>query len=206
MGLYGDHVFPRVMDKAMDTPANRDIRRRVCERLAGDIVEIGFGTGHNLPFLPDTVRSVRAVDPLERGRRLAAGRLAATSVDVRFVGLDGQRLPLEDASADAVLCTWTLCSIPDAVAAVAEARRVLRPGGALHFVEHGRSPHAKVRRWQERMEPIQRRVACGCSLLKEIPELVEAGGLVVERLDTYYVERQPKIYGWTFEGVATKAA
>jgi len=131
MGFYGDRVFPRVMNAMMDTKETRRIRERVCEPLRGDIVEVGFGTGHNLPFLPVSVTSVRVVDPLERGRDLAAERLAATSIPVTFVGLDGQRLPLEDDSADAVLCTWTLCSIPDGAAAVAEMRRVLRPGGTL---------------------------------------------------------------------------
>jgi SAM-dependent methyltransferase len=125
---------------------------------------------------------------------------------VTFVGLDGQRLPLEDDSADAVLCTWTLCSIPDGAAAVAEMRRVLRPGGSLHFVEHGRSPDARVQRWQDRLDGLQQRLACGCSLRRRIPAIIEAGGLPIDRLDTYYTKGEPKPYGWTFEGTARKAA
>ena len=206
MGFYGERVFPRVMNALMDTKETRRIRARVCEPLSGDIVEVGFGTGHNLPFLPPAVTSVRAVDPLERGRELAADRLAASSVPVTFVGIDGQQLPIEDDSADAVLCTWTLCSIPDGVAAVAEMRRVLRAGGTLHFVEHGKSPDAGVQRWQERLDGLQQKIACGCSLQRDIPSIIEAGGLTIDRLDTYYAKGDPKPLGWMFEGVARKAA
>ena len=206
MGFYGERVFPRIMNALMDTKETRRIRERVCAPLRGDIVEIGFGTGHNLPFLPEAVTSVRAVDPLERGRELAAARLAASSIPVTFVGRDGQRLPIDDDSADAVLCTWTLCSIPDAVAAVAEMRRVLRPGARLHFVEHGRSPDEGVHTWQRRLDGLQQKLACGCSLTRSIPELIEAGGLTIESLDTYYAKGDPRTHGWTFEGVAAKAA
>lgn len=192
------------MNALLDTKETRRIRARVCAPLSGDIVEIGFGTGHNLPFLPPAVTSVRAVDPLERGRALAASRLAAAPVEVTFVGLDGRNLPIEDESADAALCTWTLCSIPDSSAAVAEIRRVLRPGAALHFVEHGRAPDGGVARWQRRLNPMQRRVACGCTLDKDIPAAIEAGGLEIERLETYYSKGEPKVFGWTFEGVARR--
>lgn len=206
VGFYGERVFPRVMNTMMDTKETRRIRARVCAPLRGDIVEVGFGTGHNLPFLPDAVTSVRAVDPLERGRDLAAARLQESSMPVTFVGLDGQCLPIEDESADAVLCTWTLCSIPDGAAAVAEMRRVLRPGASLHFVEHGRAPHERVHRWQERLDGLQQKLACGCSLTRPIPKIIEAGGLEVDRLDTYYAKGEPKTHGWTFEGTASKAA
>ena len=140
MGFYGNRVFPRAMIRLMNTRQMRETRARVCAPLSGDIVEIGFGTGLNLPHLPPTVTVLRAVDPLERGRNLASGRIAASPVSVEFVGLDGQSLPLPDHSVDAALSTWTLCSIPDPVAAVREINRVLRPGGTLHFVEHGCSP------------------------------------------------------------------
>jgi ubiquinone/menaquinone biosynthesis C-methylase UbiE len=123
---------------------------------------------------------------------------------VEVVGLDGQRLPLPDDSADAALCTWTLCSIPDATAAVREVRRVLRPGAKLHFVEHGASPDPKVRRWQDRFNPIQNRIAGGCNLNRDIRSIIEAGGLRVERLDNYYGEGEPKMLGWLSEGCAVK--
>ena len=146
MHPYRDVVFPRLVNLVMNTESAREIRQRVCAGLAGDVVEIGFGTGHNLPFLPPEVTRLRAVDTMQTGAKLAAGRIAASPVQVEMAGLDGQRLPFKDGSADAVLSTWTLCTIPDAVAALREVRRVLKPGGTLHFVEHGRAPDEGVAR------------------------------------------------------------
>lgn len=205
MTFYAERVFLPLMNRLMDTAETRAIRARVCAPLAGDVVEIGFGSGLNVPHLPGAVTSLRAVDPLQRGRALAARRVAASHVPVEVVGLDGRSLPLEDGSADAVLTTWTLCSIPEPVAAVREIVRVLRPGGRLHFVEHGRSPDPGVARWQERLDGFQRRTACGCSLTKDIPAILDAGGLAVDELDTYYVKGEPKTHAWTLEGVAQVA-
>jgi ubiquinone/menaquinone biosynthesis C-methylase UbiE len=202
MGFYADRVFPRVMDRLMDTEQTRLIRSRVCAALSGDVVEIGFGTGLNLPHLPLTVGVLRAVDPLERGRALASERIATCSVPVEFVGLDGQALPLDDDSVDTALSTWTLCSIPDPVAAVREIGRVLRPGGIFRFVEHGCSPDPRVLKWQRRLNPLQRRLACGCNLDRDIPSIIEEAGLRVGPLDMYYAKGDPKVFGWTFEGTA----
>jgi ubiquinone/menaquinone biosynthesis C-methylase UbiE len=189
----------------MNTKQTREIRRRVCADLSGDVVEIGFGTGHNLPYLPPEVRSLRAVEPAGLGVRLAAERIAAAGVPVQVVGLDGQALPLEDASAHAVLCTWSLCTIPDPVAAVREMRRVLRPGGRLHFVEHGRAPDEGVRRWQDRLNGMQQRMAGGCHLNRDIPAILRAGGFTITDLDTYYGKGEPKPYGYLYEGRAVGA-
>jgi ubiquinone/menaquinone biosynthesis C-methylase UbiE len=145
MGFYDDHVLPRIINVVMNTKEGRKIRSRVCAELTGDVVEIGFGTGHNLPFLPPAATSLRAVEPSTVGVRLARTRMAHSSVPVEVVGLDGQSLPIADDTADSVLCTWSLCTIPDPVAAVAEMRRVLRPAGTLHFAEHGRAPDESVR-------------------------------------------------------------
>jgi ubiquinone/menaquinone biosynthesis C-methylase UbiE len=200
---YRDHVFVRIMNRAMNTEETRRIRGEVCGPLAGEVLEIGFGTGLNLPHLPAAVTRLVAVDPMERGRALAQERLVATSVPVEFVSLDGVAIPVADASVDAVLATWTLCSIPDPVAAVQEIRRVLRPGGTFHFVEHGRAPDERVRRWQDRFNPIQRRMACGCNLNRDIPAIVAEGGMVPGDLTTYYAKGDPKIMGWMYQGVAT---
>src|SRR4051812_15494973 len=205
MSYYGERILPRVINVVMNTKQTRMIRERVCADLAGDIVEIGFGTGHNLPFLPPTVRSLRAVEPAGLGVELARQRIAASAVPVQVVGLDGQQLPLEDASADAVLCTWSLCTIPDAVAAVSEMRRVLRPGGRLHFVEHGRAPDEGVRRWQHRLNGMQQRMAGGCNLNRDIPAILREGGLRIADLDTYYGKGEPKAYGYLYEGRAVVA-
>jgi SAM-dependent methyltransferase len=205
MGFYGEQIVPRVINLAMDTKTNREIRARVCADLEGDVVELGFGSGHNLPYLPATVTRLRAVDPSALGARLAADRIAASPVPVEAAGLDGQSLPFAVGSADAVLSTWTLCSIPDAVAALREVRRVLRPGGRFHFAEHGAAPDASVHTWQDRLNPLQQRLAGGCNLNRDIPALIEAGGLRIERLDTYYSEGHPRLVGYTYEGVARPA-
>jgi SAM-dependent methyltransferase len=202
MSLYRDRVLPRLIDVVMDTKQTREIRARVCSSLAGDVVEIGFGTGHNLPYLPSEVSRLFAVEPSGVGVRLAADRIEASAVAVDVIGLDGQRLPLDDARVDAVLCTWSLCTIPDPVAAVREARRVLRPGGTFHFVEHGRAPDEGARRWQNRLNGIQRRIGGGCNLNRDIAGIIEAGGMRVTHLDRYYGKGEPKAYGAMYEGVA----
>jgi len=168
MGFYDDRVLPHIINVVMNTKQTRRIRERVCSGLKGEVLEIGFGTGHNLPYLPDGVTRLLAVEPSGRSVELARARIDATPVDVEVIGLDGQRLPVDDASVDAVLCTWSLCTIPDAVAAVREARRVLRPGGKFHFIEHGAAPDGGVRRWQDRLNPIQNRIAGGCNLNRDI--------------------------------------
>ena len=206
MGFYGESVFPRVMNVMMSSKETRRVRDEVCAPLAGEVLEIGFGTGLNLPHLPASVTSLKAVEPKVKGRELAKERLDASGVPVEFVGLDGQHLELEDDSVDAALSTWTLCSIPDPVAAGRELGRVLRPGGKLHFVEHGRSPDEKVHRWQVRMNGIQHRLACGCSLTSDIPAILRDGGMHVDQLDTHYAKGEPKHQGWTFQGVATPVA
>ncbi len=206
MGFYRERVFPRVINVACNTKETRRIRAAVCEPLAGDVLEIGFGTGLNLPHLGPAVTRLLAVDPMRTAPQLAADRLKETHVDVDFVGLDGQRLDLPDDSVDAAVSTWTLCSIPDAVAAVREIARVLRPGGEFRFAEHGRSPDTKVEAWQNRLNPLQRRIACGCNLNRDIPAIIEAGGMTVTELDTFYVKGDPKILGWTYQGAAKVAA
>jgi ubiquinone/menaquinone biosynthesis C-methylase UbiE len=205
MGFYGDHVLPHVINVVMNTKQTRAIRRRVCGELSGEVLEIGFGTGHNLPYLPPAVTRLLAVEPSARSVELARQRIDAAPVDVEVIGLDGQRLPVADASVDAVLCTWSLCTIPDAVAAVGEARRVLRPGGRFHFIEHGAAPDGSVRRWQDRLNGTQRRVAGGCNLNRDIAALVEAGGMTITKLDRYYNPGEPKVFGSMYEGVATAA-
>jgi ubiquinone/menaquinone biosynthesis C-methylase UbiE len=202
MNFYDDHVLPRIINVVMNTKEARKIRSRVCAELTGDVVEIGFGTGHNLPFLPPAVKGLRAVEPSTLGVRLARTRMAQSSVPVEVVGLDGESLPIADDTADSVLCTWSLCTIPDPVAAVAEMRRVLRPAGTLHFAEHGRAPDESVRNWQRRLDGIQQRVAGGCHLGRDIPAIIEAGGLRITRMQTYYSKGEPKPYGAMYEGVA----
>ena len=162
MGFYSGQIVPRLVNKVMADKEFEPIRARVTAGLDGEVVEIGFGSGLNVPHYPPAVRRVQAVDPATLGRKLATRRLAAAPVPVEFVGLDGQRLPLDSGSADHVLATWTLCSIPDPGLALAEIQRVLRPGGAFHFVEHGRHPDPRVARWQDRLEGPWRFLGDGC--------------------------------------------
>jgi ubiquinone/menaquinone biosynthesis C-methylase UbiE len=189
----------------MGTEQLRRIRARVSSGLAGEVVEIGFGTGHNLPHLPPAVTRLLAVEPSTASIARAQPRIAASAVPVEVVGQDAQRLALPDASVDAALCTWTLCSIPDPVAAVRELRRVLRPGGGLHFVEHGVAPDAGVRRWQARLNPIQRRLAGGCTLDRDVLGLLRRGGLTVTSVRTYYGEGEPRALAAMYEGTAVAA-
>ncbi|HUR14354.1 MAG TPA: class I SAM-dependent methyltransferase [Mycobacteriales bacterium] len=205
MGLYDDKVLPRIMDRAMGIGPLRPLRARVALGLAGEVVEIGFGTGRNLPYLPATITRLRAVEPSGLSVRLAAEKIAGAPFPVEVVGLDGQRLPIPDADADAVLCTFSLCTIADPVAALREMRRVLRPGGALHLVEHGRAPEARVRVWQDRLTPVQRRIAGGCHLNRDIPELLTEAGFAVNELTADYLPGTPKPFAWVHEGRAVPA-
>ena len=204
VGFYQERLLPRFQDKVMARKPNRAIRARVCQELRGEVVEIGFGTGLNTPYYPAQVSKVVAIEPSMVCMRIAEPRIAETAVPVEFGGLTGEHLDLPSAEFDAVLSTWTLCTIPNLQAALAEMRRVLKPGGSLHFVEHGHAPDAKVARWQERLEPINKRLAGGCHLTRRISDELERAGFAVEKIDTYYFKGEPKPMGYTYEGRAAR--
>jgi ubiquinone/menaquinone biosynthesis C-methylase UbiE len=178
------------------------LRRRACEGLEGHVVEVGFGSGLNVPFYPDDVSGVAAVEPSELGWKLAQKRVAASKVDVERCGVDGASLPLADDSVDAALSTFTLCTIPDVRGALLELRRVLKPGGRLHFLEHGLAPDEAVQRWQHRLEPIQKRVFGGCHLTRPVVSLLEEAGFRVVEVDVFYEKGAPKAVGAESLGVA----
>ncbi len=198
-------MVPRLVNVVCGMRANDRQRERVCAGLRGRVVEIGFGSGLNVPFYPGTVDSVSAVEPADLGWRLASDRLAAARVPVERAGLDGQSLPFDDGSFDTALSTWTLCTIPDVAAALGEVRRVLKPGGTLHFVEHGLAPDASVQVWQHRLNPVQKAVAGGCHLDRDIRGIVEAAGFEIRDLDVFYAEETPKVFGALSLGVAASA-
>ena len=206
MGWYGEQVVPRIGNRLMDTATVRQVRDRVCAEAVGDVLELGGGSGLNLVHLPSQVTSVQVVEPSSVARRLAQRRIEGSRVPVQHAGTDAQRLEQPDASFDTVLTTFTLCTIPDPVAALREARRVLRPGGRLVFAEHGLAPDAKVVGWQRRLEPLQKRLSGGCHLTRPIDRLLEASGFVVEKLDAAYLPKEPKPMGYVYEGIARPAA
>lgn len=202
MGFYNDRLLPRFIDIALGGQFDK-VRRRVASGLSGEVLEVGFGSGRNGPHYPLAVTRVHAVDPALHGRRLAAERVAASPVPIDYIGLDGQDLALADETVDHVLVTWTLCTIPDVDRALGEVHRVLRPGGRLHFVEHGRSPRRSVAAWQDRITPAWGRAFGGCHLNRPISDLITGSGLTVTRLEVYRVGG-PELLSLTYEGTATK--
>ena len=202
MGYYGDRVLPRIVNAACGMKSSEPLRRRVCDGLHGQVVEIGFGSGHNVPFYPPAVVEVTVIEPADLAWELAAGRLADTTIPVRRSGLDGQRLPLDDDSQDTALSTWTMCTIPDIAAALGELRRVLKPGGTLHFVEHGLAPDDKVQRWQHRLEPVQKRLFGGCHLTRQITDLLTDAGFEILERDEFYEDGAPKFLAADTLGIA----
>lgn len=203
MGVYETQVLPRLIDVALRGKPIERARRLAAAGLSGEVLEVGFGSGRNVPYYPSAVRRVQAVDPATAGQAMAAKRVSASPIPVEYVGLDGQHLPLAADSIDHVLITWTLCTVPDAAAVLSEIRRVLRPGGEMHFVEHGRAPDPKVARQQDRFTPVQRRVFGGCHLNRPIDTLIRDADLDITSLDTRYFPG-PKFIGYMYSGVAAK--
>lgn len=201
MGIYREHVLPRLVDRACGTVELARWRERVTAGLSGSVVEIGFGSGLNMPAYPDAVTRVYAVEPADAARRLAARRISDAGIPVEHVALRGESIPLDDDSCDGALSTFTLCTIPDVERALAELRRVLRPGGRFHFLEHGLSPDDSVAKWQHRFEPAQRLLAGGCHLTRRPDDLVTAAGFRIERVEARYASG-PKPWVWFTEGEA----
>jgi ubiquinone/menaquinone biosynthesis C-methylase UbiE len=181
-------------------------REKVVPMASGTVLEIGIGTGLNLPFYDASrVQRVIGLDPSEESWKLAGERAAHLDFDVEFIKLPGEQIPLADASVDTVLVTFALCTIPDPVTALKGMARVLRPGGRLIFCEHGRAPDINVSKWQDRINPVWRRLAGGCNLNRDIPHLLGAGGFAVSEMQTAYIPSTPKIAGYNYWGSAARA-
>ncbi|MEE4024085.1 methyltransferase domain-containing protein [Gordonia sp. PKS22-38] len=192
MGFYEDRILPHLINLTCGMSVLEPLRRRTCQGLSGDVVELGFGSGLNVGAYPETVTRIAAIEPNDRGWKIAADRVAGSRVPIDRAGLDGQRLPFDDDTFDHALTTFTLCTIPDLAAALSEVQRVVKSGGTLHFLEHGNAPDESVRRWQRRLEPIQKRVAGGCHLTRDIPGVLADSGLTVESIERFYQKGTPK--------------
>jgi ubiquinone/menaquinone biosynthesis C-methylase UbiE len=205
MGFYDRHILPPLLGLAMGTKPIRYQRRKVVPQAEGRVLEIGFGAGHNLPFYDASkVSHLWALEPSREMRARAAERVAASPLDIEFLDLPGEEIPLEDETADTVLVTYTLCTIPDVRRALSGMRRVLKPGGRLIFCEHGEAPDAGVKRWQDRIEPVWKAVCGGCHLTRPIPRLIEGGGFAVEAMETMYLPGTPRFAGFNYWGSARK--
>jgi ubiquinone/menaquinone biosynthesis C-methylase UbiE len=202
MGWYADKIFPHLMERVMGKEEFQRQRRDALAGAYGTVLEIGLGTGLNLPHYPARVTWLTAVDVRIQLPKTLEARSVGLSFPVEIVKLNAERLPLEDARFDCVVSTWTLCSIPNVLAALTEVRRVLKPGGSFLFLEHGRSDDPAVARWQDWLTPVQKIVGCGCHLNRRIDELVRASGFSIELLERCQMETVPKIGGAMYRGRA----
>lgn len=203
MSVYTDRILPHLLNLAMRHKHLAAYRSRVVPRAQGRVLEIGIGSGLNLPFYGAAVAEVVGIDPSGPLLRMAQGRGARSGVPVKLVEGSAEAMPLEDASFDTVLTTWSLCSIPDAPAALREMRRVLKPFGVLLFVEHGRAPDGRVARWQERITPVWKRIAGGCHLHRSIDSLIRQAGFEIPDLQVGYMPG-PKPFTFMYEGRAAR--
>lgn len=204
MGFYSDNVVPRLVDWTCSTAALDHWRSKVCEGLKGDMVEIGFGSGTNINQYPPALTHVYAIEPAPLARKLARKRVARSPIAIEHVGLDGQALPLANESCDSALSTFTLCTIDDPGAALAEVMRVLRPGGELHFLEHGIAPDPSTAKWQRRLNGVEQRLAGGCQLTRDPLALLRDAGFDLQWSEQCYA-KGPKPWSYFTVGVAVKA-
>ena len=203
MGFYDRHIMPHFINCACATPPIMKQREKVVPRASGTVLEVGIGTGLNLPFYDASrVKQVIGLDPSEKSWELAAERTAQLAFPVEFIGLPSEKIPLDDDSVDTVVVTFSLCTIPDPVAALRGMKRVLRAEGNLIFCEHGRAPDESICRWQDRINPLWKTLAGGCHLNRDIPRLLSAGGFTVADLEADYLPGTPRIAGYNFWGSA----
>jgi ubiquinone/menaquinone biosynthesis C-methylase UbiE len=188
MSFYENRVLPCLINLACSSKPTRKQRDKIVHRAYGDVLEIGFGSGLNLPHYDrDNVRRVFGLEPSAGMRNSAARSIAESDIEVELIDLPGEQIPLDDNSVDSVLITYTLCSIADAVTALRGMRRVLKPGGHLFFCEHGKAPDADVHKWQRRLNPAWRRVAGGCNMDRDVPALLREGGFDIEDDNRMYI-------------------
>lgn len=188
MSWYEEKILPSLINMACSTKPTRRQREKIVPRAKGDVLEIGFGSGLNLPHYDrDRVRRIWGLEPSVGMRRLARDAISRGSLEVELIDLPGEDLPLDDNSVDTVLVTYTLCTIPEAVQALEGVRRVLKPEGELLYCEHGKAPDPGVLKWQERLNPTWKRFAGGCNIQRDIPAILDESGFVVEDDNRMYL-------------------
>ncbi|MEN9232260.1 MAG: class I SAM-dependent methyltransferase [Thermostichus sp. DG02_5_bins_236] len=202
MNIYRRVIFPRLLDLSLSGEAVGCYRRELLVNVQGAVLEIGFGTGLNLPHYPQHIERITALDPNPGMGSLARRRMAGSSIQVDSYAGDAQELPFPDQSFESVVSTWTLCSIPDLARALQEIQRVLRVGGKLFFLEHGLSEDPQVQRWQNRLNPIQKVIADGCHLNRDMAQLIRGAGFQFEKLERFYMPNEPRFIGYTYRGIA----
>jgi ubiquinone/menaquinone biosynthesis C-methylase UbiE len=205
MGFYDRHILPILLNGAMSAKPIDYQRRKVVPRAEGRVLEIGFGAGHNLPhYDANKVTQLWALEPSREMRARAAERVKASPLKIDFLDLPGEEIPLDDNSADTVLVTYTLCTIPDVMKALSGMRRVLKPSGRMIFCEHGEAPDENVRKWQRRITPVWKRIGGGCHVGRAIPKLIRDSGFSVQDMETMYLPGTPRFAGFNYWGSATK--
>ncbi|GGD08606.1 class I SAM-dependent methyltransferase [Pyruvatibacter mobilis] len=205
MGFYEKHILPRFLDVACGAKPITYQRRKVVPQAEGRVLEIGMGSGLNLPYYDKAkVEMVFGLEPSEGMRERAAPRVKEAGIPVEFIDLPGEEIPLDANSVDTVLLTYTLCTIPDGIKALEGMARVLKPGGKLIFCEHGKAPDMGVARWQDRINPMWKKIAGGCNLNRPIPDMLAEGGFRIEGMEQMYLPSTPKFAGYNYWGQAVQ--
>jgi len=202
--IYKNKIFPIVLDHVMQFDDFTAARQKLLSQVSGHVVEIGFGTGLNLPFYGDGVLSLTSVDPNESLNQLAQQRISSVKFPVTHRQLSAEHLPFADNSIDVVVSTWTLCSIPNVEMALSEIKRVLKPNGSFYFVEHGLSPKPQLAKWQNRLTPVQKIIGDGCHLNRDMKQLIEQSGLTIVQCEQFDARKLPSLMSWMTLGQAKK--
>ncbi len=205
MGFYDKYILPRALNWSCSLKPVRMQRQKVVPLAEGCVLEIGIGSGLNLPYYdPDKIERIIGLDPAEEMLSFAKRQSADLPFEVEYLALEGESIPLEAESVDTVLVTYTLCTIPDAISALRGMRNVLKQSGRLIFCEHGKAPDESVRRWQDRLNPLWGKLAGGCNLNRDIPAMIDAGGFAIDTLDTMYLPGSPRFAGFNYWGTARR--